>query len=272
MASFDILSLFIGGCLGGLLAGLLGVGGGIIFVVILDYYLCKMGLPEALVVPAILANSLFAIFFSGISGSIKQYLQANFFPKDILLSAIPAAIASIGITHLINAGTWYTREKFTLFFILLLSFVAYRILRTTKRIPVAVLPEKSSPLLKMICGLFTGVVSAFSGIGGGVIMVPVFTEILHIRLKKATGISLGVITLMSLLTSTYSATVNHVDIQLPYTLGLLVFPVVLPMVAGTIIFAPVGVSLSSKLTDATIKWIFFGFISMVIVKMLVGIL
>lgn len=269
MAYTDSIIIFLGGCLGGLLAGLLGVGGGIIFVVILGFYLEKIGVPQEVLVPAIIANSLFAIFFSGISGSIKQYLAKNFFPKEIVLAAIPAAISSITITALINSGHWYTKERFSIFFILLLGFIAYRILRTRKKVELPNVPEKGTMGMKIGVGLFTGIISAFSGIGGGVIMIPIFTELMHVNLKKATGISLGVITLMSLITSIYTATVgNAMSINLPYTTGLLVFPVAIPLVIGTIIFAPYGVTLSHKLSPFTIRMIFFTFITAVMLKMI----
>lgn len=269
MAYTDSFIIFLGGCLGGLLAGLLGVGGGIIFVVILGFYLEKIGVPQEVLVPAILANSLFAIFFSGISGSIKQYLAKNFYPDEIIIVAIPAAIASIGITKLINSGHWYTKERFSIFFILLLGFIAYRILKTRRKEEFDNVAEKGTLGMKVAVGLLTGVISAFSGIGGGVIMIPIFTELMKMNLKKATGISLGMITLMSLITSIYSATAQNANsIQLPYTMGLLVFPIVLPLVIGTVICAPYGVTLSHKLAPATIRMIFFVFITAVMLKMI----
>lgn len=273
MAHTDSLILFVGGSIGGLLAGLLGVGGGIIFVVILSFYLEKIGVPESALVPAILANSLFAIFFSGISGSIKQYLAKNFFPKEIIQTAIPAAFSSIAVTYLINSGHWYTRERFTIFFLALLSFIAYRILKGRKQEGLPELPEKQGIGYRLFIGFFTGIISAFSGIGGGVIMIPFYTELMHFNLKKATGISLGVIMVMSGMLSAYTLCFEHaLQLNLPYTMGLLVFPVVLPLVIGTVLFAPYGVTLSHKLSTNTIRIIFFVFVTAVILKMLIGLL
>ncbi len=53
------ITLFILGGLGGLLAGMLGIGGGIIYVLLFSHYLPLIGIPEHLVVPAIVANSMF---------------------------------------------------------------------------------------------------------------------------------------------------------------------------------------------------------------------
>ena len=74
-----LILLFFGGCAGGLLAGLLGVGGGLVFVVIFTNYLAVLGIPDNKIAQLIIANSMVAIFFAGTSGSIKHYLNGDFF-------------------------------------------------------------------------------------------------------------------------------------------------------------------------------------------------
>ena len=59
-----IIYIFLLGSIGGFLSGFLGVGGGIVYVPILDYFLTKLGFTDGDLVNAILANSLFTIIFS----------------------------------------------------------------------------------------------------------------------------------------------------------------------------------------------------------------
>ena len=61
---FDYLLLIAAGAIGGFMSGLIGVGGGIIFVPILTYFLSRLGYADEVLVKAVLANSLFAIIFN----------------------------------------------------------------------------------------------------------------------------------------------------------------------------------------------------------------
>ena len=69
----DFIILIIGGCLGGFLAGLLGVGGGMIFIPFIQYMLSKFAyIPDSEIVKFTLANSIGLVFLSGISGITRQ--------------------------------------------------------------------------------------------------------------------------------------------------------------------------------------------------------
>ncbi len=107
--TMEIITLLILGGIGGLLAGMLGIGGGIIYVLLFSHYLPLTGIPSHLIVPAIVANSMFAIFFAGISGSYKHYKNKNFHPKQFLIIGSAASIASIFFSHLIINVNWYTQ-------------------------------------------------------------------------------------------------------------------------------------------------------------------
>ena len=68
----DYVLLFLLGSFGAFVAGFLGVGGGIIYIPILQHFLSKLNLPDDILVKAILANSLFVIIFSGSVATYKQ--------------------------------------------------------------------------------------------------------------------------------------------------------------------------------------------------------
>ncbi len=263
---FSITTLILLGGLGGLLAGLLGIGGGIIYVLIFDYFLHKMGVPKELIVPSIIANSMFAILFAGISGSYKQWKNKNFFPNEMIITGLAASISSIAFAIIISQGHWYTKEKFTAVFIVLLVLIAVRLFTQRKKIES---PSHSKPSIYAlsITGFISGTIAAFSGIGGGVIIVPILTDIIKMPIKKATSISLGVISIMALFTSIY----NGVSSAANSTGGsLLVFSLAIPVAIGSLIASPIGVSISSKLKPAQIRVILIVFLLVVISKMLLN--
>ena len=72
----EILLLVLAGLVGGFLAGMLGVGGGIVFVPVIQLILTYHKISEGNVAYT-LANSLVIVFAVGISGTFKQIGRAH---------------------------------------------------------------------------------------------------------------------------------------------------------------------------------------------------
>ncbi len=262
----DIFLLLLAGAFGGFLSGVLGVGGGIIFIPILDLVLTQYGIEQE-EVKFILANSLAVIIFTGTFNSWRQYRAGNFFPRYILYTAIPGVITVLTGSWLITLGDWYKKEIFNVVFALLLIPAVIRMLRSRKA------PDDLKadiPLQRFsIVGAITGVFTAFSGLGGGLVMIPAFVNVLKLEMKKAISVSAGVVPFFALPTTLYymyrtplvePAHIGHI--------GFLLYPVVLPMIAGSIFLVPLGVKTGHKLPPATTKLIFSIFAILVLGKMM----
>ena len=118
---FDIIFLFLSGCAGGIISGLLGVGGGVIYVAILSIYFDRLGVNDIEFVRFILSNSFFAIFFASVFGSIQQIRMKNFFPKEVTILTITAVISSVIVSFFIVRYNWYSKHIFNVFFITILT-------------------------------------------------------------------------------------------------------------------------------------------------------
>ena len=115
------------------------------------------------------------------------------------------------------------------------------------------------PLIKI--GALGGTLAALSGVGGGIIMVPMLIKMLNLHIKKATAISLGIITMMALISSVYSMLIQaSIPDNIPHTYGLIIFPMVMPVVLGCIICSPFGVILARIIPARTIQMIFATFL------------
>lgn len=259
----EIVVLLITGVFGGILAGLLGVGGGVIYVVVLTYYLKKYDLDDSQLVKYIVSNSAFSIFFASLSGSIKQYLNKNFFLKETLLSALPAILSSLIISYLILNSNWYSKERFAYFFVSVLLLFFFKILLTKKTGEI----EHISWYGYSLTGFITGIFGALSGLGGGIIMVPVLSGFYKLKLKKATSVSLAVMCLFTLSMSVfYMFRVDSRDI-ISGSIGTIIPSLVIPLSVGVIIGSPIGVMLSTKLPVRIIRVIFALLIILVAFRM-----
>ena len=263
----DYIILFLLGSLGAFIAGFLGVGGGIIYIPILDYFLYKLGLREDLLVKGILANSLFTIIFSGTVASFKQYRMKNFFPKEILYTALPGMVTALVMTYFIKTGTWYSKQAFNYVFIVMLFVIIVRMF-FAKSAAEDDSNQSKNPYYFSLTGLFAGIITALSGLGGGVVMTPVFTDGLRVPIKKASSISNGVIPFFAIAIGIFNLTVTAPEILPGMQVGFIMLPIVLPMILATFIFAPIGVNISQKTKPKIIRLVFASFISIVFIKLL----
>ena len=263
----DYIYITLFGCLGAFISGFLGVGGGIIYIPVLDYFLSKLGMHDDVLVKGILANSLFTIIFSGSVSSFKQYKIGNFFPKEILHTAIPGIASALVLTHLIKSGTWYVRSIYLYVFAALLLVIIVRMFfakptSETSEIHIAKNYQYN------LTGFFSGIITAFSGLGGGVIMTPVFTDILKQNIKKASSISNGVIPLFAILVGIHNLITPAQFVASQWQIGYVIFPVVLPMILAAFVFAPMGVKASQKSNQKTIRFVFVTFASIIFINIL----
>nr|MBC8342685.1 sulfite exporter TauE/SafE family protein [Bacteroidota bacterium] len=238
---------------------------GVIYVFILSFYLEKLGMTDHIdQVRFILSNSFFAIFFASVFGSIQQFRSKNYHLKEVLLTTVTAVLASSTLALLITQRDWYTKQKFTLVFVSILVLLIIKMLLTLRRKNSSFkdqIPDKIYPATGLLMGIF----SALSGLGGGVVTVPVLSDIFKLKIKKATSISLGVMPFMSLVAVLiYSLTDTEASVN---AFGYLYPQITLPMVAGVMIMAPLGVKLSRLFSDTFIRILFITILIVVTIRM-----
>jgi uncharacterized membrane protein YfcA len=64
---------------------LLGIGGGIIYIVVIPVALTGIGVPREEVVQFTIANSVFASFFSSFSANFILFKNKSFYLKEVLI-------------------------------------------------------------------------------------------------------------------------------------------------------------------------------------------
>jgi uncharacterized membrane protein YfcA len=266
LSDYVIIALL--GSIGAFISGLLGVGGGVIFIPILDYYIVKAGIQGSELVKFTLANSFFVIVFSGIVISIKQYKSGNFYPKQVFFTALPGVLSSFLVTYLILSGNWYQQHMFKTLFLLMLIPMTIRMFSQKEK---AINSDVVFPsyLLFSITGFFTGIITSLSGLGGGILMVPVFSDFLKLPIKIATSISTGVIPIFTaVLIIPYMMAYPEVINQ--FQIGYIVFPIVAPLIISVMVISPTGVKVAHMLKPFHLRIIFACVSSIIILKELYG--
>lgn len=184
-----------GGLVSGVIAGLLGIGGGTILVPLL----VALGVTP---VQAVATSSL-AILVTSISGSVQNWRMGYFDRQRVLSLGFPSVVtAQIGV-YLANRILPYI--LLAAFGILLLLNIYLTDMRQHLTNRQAARTQAFNPVLaRGATGGTAGLLAGLFGVGGGVIMVPLQMLLLQERIKVAIQTSLGVVMITAV-----SACVGH---------------------------------------------------------------
>ena len=251
----EVLLLLASGVAGGFVAGLLGVGGGVVYVAIFTSYL-KGKLPVELwgdaLVKYTIANAVFSLTFAGLTASLSHMVRRTFYLAPVLLLGIGGCIGAVGTTMLLSSVNYSSKAFAVVFSILLLPIIARMIFSKD-----SLLPESESRNALFPTGVVAGVVMAVSGLGGGVVMVPVLASLFKMPIKKAISISLGALALTGLGLSVFNIFISHLpETGIGVNLGPVILPMVLPVVVGVLVGSPLGVAASRKLHSRVLRILF----------------
>ena len=269
----EIFGLFILGCFGGFLFGMVGIGGNVLYIPIFSFILTRLGFHDEELSRAIIANALLILVFTGSAVSWKQFRVGNFFLREILLTASTGVLAAVILTGIIKSGDWYNKKMFDMVFTMMLSITLFRLFTVKpKQNPPSKAPSPSPLTIPfLLVGLFTGSMTALSGMGGSIVMIPLFTELVGLEMKKAHSISVGVVPIMALSISIYYSIGQPNILPLPVAqVGYLNFWMATPVIMGSILTSPFGVQAAHKVKPATQRLVFASIVSVVLLKMILN--
>jgi uncharacterized protein len=201
MDPLHALLLLGAGAAGGFLAGLVGVGGGIIYGPILLFYFRAVGIEDPLLTPLTLGTSLLCVWAAALSGVVTQRGAGAIHLRVALVTGAVAAATTVLTGRFLTTQVWYDRQAFQLVLGSILVWVVLRMLWPKRRdVAKAVVgdPERRHPVpLLAAIGAAVGVLVASAGVGGGVILVPLYSGVLRLPLKQAMATSLAGILIVS---------------------------------------------------------------------------
>ncbi|MFZ5584293.1 MAG: sulfite exporter TauE/SafE family protein [Thermodesulfobacteriota bacterium] len=252
------------GLVTGVLAGLMGVGGGLVIVPALSLILDAQGFPQAYLAHAALGTSLATIVFTSIS-SFRAHHKRGAVNWRIVRDI------TIGILAGTFFGAWVAAQLSTnflkIFFAIFLYFVSAQMFLDIK-------PKGSRELPGFLgtnfVGVLIGLVSALVGIGGGTMSVP-FMIWCNVHTRNAIGTS-AAIGLPIAVAGAAGYLVNGLGAPgLPaHTLGFIYLPALVGIALLSILTAPLGAKLAHTLPVPVLKKGFAALLVIMATRMLWG--
>jgi uncharacterized membrane protein YfcA len=236
------------GVFAGLLAGLFGVGGGIVIVPVMYFLLQGFGVSAESAMMIATATSLATIVPTSISSIRSHHAKGN---VDVaLLKYWAVFILIMAIVGSLFAQ--YVRGNGLTFMFAVIAILVSLNMLFRANAP-ALREELPGKFGQGIMASIVGGLSVMIGIGGGTIGVPMLTAF-NVRAHVAVGTAAVFGLLIALPGVLTLLTVGQTPSDAPIgTFGLVNVPAFLLIIPLTILFAPVGVKLGSKLNPKQLK-------------------
>jgi len=265
--SFEIIIMYMAvGLIAGILAGLLGVGGGLVIVPMLIFCFVKQNINPDVIMHIALGTSLASIIFTSISsflshhkrGAVDWSIVKRITPGILFGTYVGTIVASKLSTGFLKA-----------FFCIFLYSVATQMIVGKK--------PKASREIPGNAGIFgvgsiIGIASSLVGIGGGSLSVP-FMLWCNVAAHRAIGTS-AAIGFPIAIAGAFGYIINNLNaVNLPpYSLGYVYLPALIFIVIFSVFTAPMGAKLAHALPVDKLKRIFALFLYAVATKMAWGLI
>ncbi len=246
-----ILELAVLGLCTGFLAGLLGIGGGMLMVPFITLIMTGRGVSPDLSVKVAIATSMATIIFTSVS-SVRAHHKRGAVRWDVVWRLAPgivmgAAVASMGVFSVLKGSS------LALFFAFFVAFSATQMLLDRKPAPSRTLPGTGGQLA---AGGVIGFLSGLVGAGGGFVSVPFRTWCnVVIHQAVATSAALGFPIALANVVG-YIIAGQSVEGLPTGALGYVYLPALAVIATASVLMAPLGVKAAHAMPVKQLKRVF----------------
>jgi uncharacterized membrane protein YfcA len=260
LTATHILILLVTGAGTGFASALLGIGGGSIMIPVSRWLVLAMGVSPDIAIKIAFGTSLLVILPTAISGAWRHNKEKAVRWKTALV------LGSCGfVGALVGAGqaTHLPGEMLeTGFGALVLAMAVWMSLGMMPKLAKKKENEEPREKLALVaaCGFPIGLVIGLTGLGGGILIVPLLVLALNFPMHIAVGTSVASIILASL-GGIIGYIVNGLEVSglLPYSLGYIDLPIWLCLAATSIPMAQLGARAAHALPAKPLRYILIAF-------------
>jgi uncharacterized protein len=260
------VGLLVTGVVAGLIAGLFGVGGGIVIVPILFWIFTSLNFPNEILMHMAVGSSLATIIPTSIASA-----RANYRRGSIDITVIKKWGCGMFLGALLGglSGKFFSTNELKYVFAFVAFIVALNMfikkpLKFRNQLPI-------SKIANTFISLIVGFVSSLMGVGAGTIGVPSLIS-LSIPIRRAIGTASALGLFISIPGTIALAFAGfNVPNKPPLSIGyvnLIAFFIMFPL---TVFFAPIGVKIAHLINQRIMKIIFGIFLIITSIKMLISI-
>lgn len=247
----------------GILAGLLGVGGGIVLVPVLFWILSFTDFPPELSMHMAVATSLATIIFTSIS-SAKAHNARGAVDRNLLRKWAPGLVSGALAGGLL--ARYIDANGLRVIFGVIAVFVSINMMLPRTLVISSTLPKGWLP--NGLLSVFTGLFSALMGIGGGTLSVPLLSAF-SVEIRRAVGTAAAFGFLIAV-PAGIGFIISGWDVpdRPPFSLGYINYAAAALILPFTVGFAPLGARLAHTVDTVWIKRGFALFLMITALNML----
>jgi len=261
-----LIYLSLGGILAGLLAGLLGVGGGIVLVPLLTLILPFLGIEQSSVMHIAVATSMAVISVTSISSARVHWQEGQVIGdlfRNLSVGTIIGTMVGVYFAHFLPG-----KGLHLIFGLFTLAIAIHTMLdvkpKTKKELPKS--------YILVLGGFFIGVSCALLGMGGGMLIVPYLNryQLTMRNIISTSALCTMPIAIVGSLGFILMGVSHHSWNSLPWSTGYIYWPAFLATATAGVIFAPIGAKLAHRIPSHILKRIFGLFLMVVAIHMLIS--
>lgn len=257
-----ISPLCVLGMIAGLLAGLLGIGGGVVLVPGLVMVFHWLGMPDEMIMHLAVGTSLAIIVPTGLSSALSHWRKGAIdwtAFKNIAPALFVGPACGVALAHILSG------EQLGLIFAIVIIGLAILMQKDPKK--WAVSTSLKQPYAS-VAGFSFGALSSLVGIGGATLNVP-YMSLAGVPIHRAIGTASALGILIALPGMAGFAYIGMADqVKIEGALGYIYGPAWLAVVVFSTLCAPLGARLSHAMPVEHMRKIFSIFMIIVAAKMI----